>query len=150
MPVLSSSFNVAKWNCRLEEWNMHQVLCQPWQNSLRLAECFKKPFLIMLWLECNPLNASTFHEWANFIWGHWMFRLPIIRLDGWKLEKVRQVTHNDTWYIAHLWQDCHNSKFVIFQEQRLKVLKILFYKCSDDTTAVQRQVLQTALWHYTC
>ena len=26
-------------------------------------------------------------------------------------------------YIAHLRQECHNSKFVIVQEKRLKVLK---------------------------
>ena len=30
-------------------------------------------------------------------------------------------------YIAHLQQQCHNSKFVIFQEKRLKVLKC--YNC---------------------
>ena len=27
------------------------------------------------------------------------------------------------WHIAHLWQQCHNSKCVIFQERLLKVLK---------------------------
>jgi len=27
---------------------------------------------------------------------------------------------------------------------------LLFYECNDDTTALQRRVLQTALWHYTC
>ena len=26
---------------------------------------------------------------------------------------------------------------------------IIFYECNDDTTALQRRVLQTALWHYT-
>ena len=26
-------------------------------------------------------------------------------------------------YVAHLRQQCHNSKFVIFQEKRLKILK---------------------------
>ena len=25
---------------------------------------------------------------------------------------------------------------------------IIFYECNDDTTALQRRVLQTALWHY--
>jgi len=25
----------------------------------------------------------------------------------------------------------------------------IFYNCNDDTTALQRRVLQTALWHYT-
>ena len=46
-------------------------------------------------------------------------------------------------YIAHLRQECHNSKCVIFQEKSLKVLKC--YECNDDTTALQRRVLQTAL-----
>ena len=27
---------------------------------------------------------------------------------------------------------------------------IIFYECNDDTTALQRRVLQTVLWHYTC
>ena len=27
---------------------------------------------------------------------------------------------------------------------------IIFYECYDDTTALQRRVLQTPLWHYTC
>jgi hypothetical protein len=27
---------------------------------------------------------------------------------------------------------------------------IIFYECDDDTTALQRRVSQTALWHYTC
>jgi len=27
---------------------------------------------------------------------------------------------------------------------------IIFYKCNDDMTALQRRVLQTAFWHYTC
>jgi len=40
-------------------------------------------------------------------------------------------------------QECHNSKCVIFQEKSLKVLKC--YECNDDTTALQRRVLQTAL-----
>jgi len=32
-------------------------------------------------------------------------------------------THTNMYmYIAHLRQDCHNSKFVIFQEKRLKAL----------------------------
>jgi len=29
----------------------------------------------------------------------------------------------ECWHIAHLRQQCHNSKSVIFQEKRLKVLK---------------------------
>jgi hypothetical protein len=35
------------------------------------------------------------------------------------------VVHHLVWslHIAHLWQECHNSKFVIFQEKCLKVLK---------------------------
>jgi hypothetical protein len=28
-----------------------------------------------------------------------------------------------TWHIAHLQQECHKSKFVIFQEKHLKYLK---------------------------
>jgi len=43
--------------------------------------------------------------------------------------------------IAHLRQQRHNSKLVIFQEKLLKV----FYECKDDTTALQRLVMQTAL-----
>jgi len=27
---------------------------------------------------------------------------------------------------------------------------IIFYEYKDDTTALHRRVLQTALWHYTC
>jgi len=27
---------------------------------------------------------------------------------------------------------------------------IIFYTRNEDTTALQRRVLQTALWHYTC
>jgi len=27
---------------------------------------------------------------------------------------------------------------------------IIFYECNDDTTALQRRILQTALWQYTC
>ena len=54
-------------------------------------------------------------------------------------------------HIAHLRQQSHNSKSVIFQEKLLKVSSaIIFYECNDDTTALQRRVLQTALWHYTC
>jgi hypothetical protein len=45
-------------------------------------------------------------------------------------------------YIAHLRQECHNSKCVTFQEKRSA---IIFYECNDDTTALQRRVLQTAL-----
>jgi hypothetical protein len=49
-------------------------------------------------------------------------------------------------HITHLQQQCHNSKFVIFQEKLLKVLKCYnFYECNDDTTALQWQVLQTAI-----
>jgi hypothetical protein len=144
----SSAFSVTKWNGRRKESNMHQVLCQPRQNSLRHAECFKKPFLVIMWLECKPSNAIQFAWKAEL---HLMFRLPIIRSDGWKLEKVRQVVHSDTWYIAHLWQQCHNSKFVIFQEQRLKVLKCYnFLWVNDNTTGLQWWVLQIVLWHYTC
>jgi len=52
--------------------------------------------------------------------------------------------------IAHLRQQCHNSKLVTFQEKLLKVLKYyIFYECNDETTALQWLVLQTALWHYT-
>jgi len=51
-------------------------------------------------------------------------------------------------YITHLRQECHNSKSVIFLEKILKVLKCS--DCNDDTTALQRRVLQTALWHYSC
>jgi hypothetical protein len=127
---LSSTFNVAKWNGRLKECNMHQVLCQPWQNSLRLAECFKKPFLIMLWLECKPSNAIHF---SYFIWRHRMFMSPIIRSDGWKFEKVRKssIMARDISVI------CDKSA-------------IIFCECKDDVTVLQRRVLQTALWHYTC
>ena len=50
-------------------------------------------------------------------------------------------------HIAHLRQQCHNSKCVIFQERLLKRFwsAIIFYECNDDTTALQRRVLQTAL-----
>ena len=27
---------------------------------------------------------------------------------------------------------------------------IIFYERNDDTTALQRRVLETVLWHYTC
>jgi len=27
---------------------------------------------------------------------------------------------------------------------------MIFYEWNDDTTALQRRVLQAALWHYTC
>jgi len=27
---------------------------------------------------------------------------------------------------------------------------IIFFECDDDTTALERRVLQTALWQYTC
>jgi hypothetical protein len=27
---------------------------------------------------------------------------------------------------------------------------VIFYECNNNKTALQRQVLQTALWHYTC
>ena len=47
-------------------------------------------------------------------------------------------------YIAHLLQQSHNSKSAIFQKRLLIV-----YECNEDTTALQRRVLQTALWHYT-
>jgi hypothetical protein len=33
------------------------------------------------------------------------------------------LSERNVWYIAHLPQQCHNSKFVIFQEKLLKVLK---------------------------
>jgi hypothetical protein len=32
-------------------------------------------------------------------------------------------TTNYEFYLVHLWQQCHNSKFVIFQEKLLKFLK---------------------------
>jgi len=38
-------------------------------------------------------------------------------------------------HIAHLQQQCHNSKSVISQEKRLKVLKCC--ECNDDTPALQ-------------
>jgi hypothetical protein len=38
-----------------------------------------------------------------------------------------------------------------FKRDLLKVWRaIIFYECNDDTTALQRRVLQTALRHYTC
>ena len=49
-------------------------------------------------------------------------------------------------HIDHSSQQFHNSKCVIFQENLLKVLKCYnAYECNDDTTALQRRVLQTAL-----
>ena len=50
-------------------------------------------------------------------------------------------------YIA---QQCHNSKRVIFQAdfKGFEVLKSS--ECNDDTNALQRRILQTALLHYTC
>jgi len=58
---------------------------------------------------------------------------------------------HDGVHIVHLWKQRHKSKFVIFQEKLLKVLKCCtFYECNDNTTALQRRVLQTALWHCTC
>ena len=54
-------------------------------------------------------------------------------------------------HIAHLRQQRNNSKCVIFQERILTVLikvLLIFYEC-NDTTALQRRVLQTALQHYT-
>ena len=43
-------------------------------------------------------------------------------------------------------QQCHNSKFVIFQEKLLKVRSaVIFYECNDDMTALKRRILQTAL-----
>jgi len=54
-------------------------------------------------------------------------------------------------YVAHLQQQCHNSKFMIFLGETFMFWSaVLFYECNDDTTALQRRVLQTALWHYTC
>ena len=48
-------------------------------------------------------------------------------------------------------QQCLNSECVIFQERLLNVLKCYnFLWLQDDATALQRRVLQTALWHYTC
>jgi hypothetical protein len=40
-------------------------------------------------------------------------------------------------HIAHLRQEYHNSKFVIFQEKPLEVLMCynFFYECNDNTTA---------------
>ena len=38
------------------------------------------------------------------------------KFDNWGLKMT-------SGYVAHLRQQCHNSKFVIFQERRLKVLK---------------------------
>jgi len=37
-------------------------------------------------------------------------------------------------YISHLRQQCHNSKFVIFQEKLLKVLKCYNFFLSAKTT----------------
>ena len=52
-------------------------------------------------------------------------------------------------HISHLRQRCHNSKFVIFQEKCLKVLKCYnFCERNDDTTALQRRVLQTVMTLY--
>ena len=44
--------------------------------------------------------------------------------------------------IAHLRQQCHNSKSVIFQEKLSKFRSaVIFYECNDDTTVLQRRVL---------
>ena len=39
--------------------------------------------------------------------------------------------------IAHLRQECHNSKCVIFQERLLKRSAIIFCRCDDETNALQ-------------
>ena len=40
---------------------------------------------------------------------------------------------------------------IIFQEKFWRFWSaIIFYEYNEDTTALQRRVLQTALWHYTC
>ena len=41
-------------------------------------------------------------------------------------------------HIAHLRQQCHNSKFMIFQEKRLKVLK-----CYNFLSATTSQLLSS-------
>jgi hypothetical protein len=53
--------------------------------------------------------------------------------------------------IAHLLQQWHNSNFSDFSGETFKSVwsAVIFCECNDDTTAVQRRVLQTALWHYT-
>ena len=63
---------------------------------------------------------------------------------------VLHVVVQDTSFISH--NSVTTAKFVIFfQERPLKVLSsIILYECNHDTTALQRRVLQTALWNYTC
>ena len=46
--------------------------------------------------------------------------------------------HRNLKHIAHLRQQCHNSKFVIFQEKRLKVLK-----CCTFLSATTTQLLSS-------
>jgi len=48
--------------------------------------------------------------------------LPIYENWTWKFSFICNV-NKICYYIAHLQQECHNSKSVIFQEQLLKVLK---------------------------
>jgi hypothetical protein len=44
-------------------------------------------------------------------------------------------------YIAHLRQECHNSKLVIIRRNFSRFWSaIIFYECNEDTTALQRRV----------
>ena len=68
------------------------------------------------------------------------------------ISHLRQQCHNNRVTTTVSQQQCHNS--VTTTESQLKIYDfsgemfkgaIIFYECNDDTAALQRQVLQTAL-----
>ena len=55
----------------------------------------------------------------------WWKNLDVIKMHGTTIKKIvfESLAHKVDIHIAHLRQQCHNSKSVIFQEKLLKVLK---------------------------
>ena len=49
-------------------------------------------------------------------------------------QKKNLAIHRIVICIAHLWQQCHNSKSVIFEEKLLKVFEVLSFSMSATTT----------------
>ena len=88
-------------------------------HAVLLIECFNfiLHFLLQTFLFLG-LQYSCMWRYAVSFTNQTMPHFKHILLKTLRHQKV-----HDNWHIAHLQQECHNSKSVIFQENLLKVLK---------------------------
>ena len=85
------------------------------------------------WRQQAPVNLRYFTRRHGVIfWETWLYINTSIPLTA------PQISHGQ--HIAHLQQQCHNSKSVIFQE---KLLKVLVSKCYNFLSATTTQLLSS-------